>query len=83
MVAPQASVPRSANVVLPTTLPDGPYHVFVDVDIQDGVAETDETNNDAIGNVFTLTAPDLAVDSVVLPGAISIGASGLPPVWRY
>ena len=69
-----------ADVTLPldVSLPDGTYHILVETDASDVVAESDEMNNAASVGSFAMTLPqlpDLTVQDVAGPDEAMPGAS--------
>ncbi len=59
---------RTAQVYLPNSVDDGNYHLVVETDTYNYLAEKDETNNQAIAtDVIALSSPDLIVANITAP----------------
>jgi subtilase family serine protease len=66
----------STTVTLPATLATGNYYVIAVADTNSAVAETNETNNAALG-VLVRVGPDLTVSAASAPTSIAVGTSAV------
>lgn len=77
------AIPSGGSVTLNTTfkIPDGrpgPFYIFINVDNDDNVYESDKTNNIAVSNnSISIERPDLIVTSVNVPGMIVSGENSI------